>query len=272
MDKEKIVSCLVSLGFSRLEAEIYIVLLNGAKSGYQIAKKIDISRPSVYNALEHMYDKGVILQLHDGSSEYIAQPPEIIFKKLSEEYAENAMLAEKTLTEYAANRFEERLATLKGFKTIIARTKEMISSSKHEVFINTGISIPCLKEAINKAADLGVSVTVFSFYALDTDGINCNVFTHGREQIGECSRLMLSCDSREILVANKNNGSDEWIASVTNNPLMVDIITEHIHNDIYLLKLRNRFGSGIYDELRIGSEFEGLNRLKKPQDDFSREE
>lgn len=263
MDKEKIISCLISLGFSRLEAEIYIVLLDGTKSGYQIAKKINISRPSVYNALEHMYDKGIILQLHNGSAEYFAQPPEIIFKKLSEEYTQNAMLAEKTLTEYANNRFEERLATFKGFKTIIARAKEMILSSKHEVFINTGIDISCLKDAINKVAALGTHITVFSFYEIDIEDISCTLFTHGREQIGECSRLMLSCDIKEILVANKNNESDEWIASVTNNPLMVDIITEHIHNDIYLLKLRDRFGSGIYDELRIGSEFEGLNRVKK---------
>ena len=62
---------------------------------------------------------------------------------------------------------------------------------------------------------------------------------------------------------NQNNESCEWIASVTNNPLIVDIITEHIHNDIYLLKLRDRFGSEIYNELKIGSEFEGRDRIIK---------
>lgn len=263
MDKEKIVSCLVSLGFSRLEADIYIVLLDGARSGYQIAKKINISRPSVYNALEHMYDKGMILQLHDGSSEYIAQPPSVIFKRLREEYTENTHIAEKELTEYANDRFEERLATLKGFKNVITRAEEMILNSKQEVFINTGIGIAPIKDSINKAAENGTQVTVFSFYELDSDGVNCNVYSHGREQVGGCSRLMLSCDGREILVANKSNESGEWIASVTNNPLMVDIITEHIHNDIYLLKLRDRFGAEIYDELRIGSGFESLDRLKK---------
>lgn len=257
------ITCLVNLGFSRLEAEIYIVLLDSAGSGYQIAKKINISRPSVYNALEHMYDKGIILQLHDGSAEYIAQPPSIIFKRLREEYTENTLVAEKELTEYTNDRFEERLATLKGLKTIIARVQEMIANAKHEVFINTGIGIDLFKDAINKATENGICVTVFSFYAIDTNGISCDVFSHGRDQSGSCSRLMISCDGREILAANKSSGSSEWIASVTNNPLIVDIITEHIHNDIYLLKLRDRFGAGIYDELRIGSEFEKLDRLKK---------
>lgn len=263
MDKEKIISCLVSIGFSRLEADIYIVLLDGARSGYQIAKKINISRPSVYNALEHMYDKGMVLQLHDGSAEYIAQPPSVIFKRLREEYTENTHIAEKELTEYANDRFEERLATLKGFKNVITRAEEMISSAKHEVFINTGIGMAPLKNAVNRATENGTHVTVFSFYELDTDGINCNVFSHGRKQVDVRSRLMISCDGKEILVANKSGESGEWIASVTNNPLMVDVITEHIHNDIYLLKLRDRFGAGIYDELRIGSGFESLDRLKK---------
>ncbi len=263
MDKEKIISCLVSLGFSKLESEIYIVLLDGAKSGYNIAKKINISRPSVYNALEHMYDKGIVLQLHDGSSEYIAQHPSVIFKRLREEYTENTHIAEKELSEYANDRFEERLATLKGFKTIIARAEEMIINSKHDVFINTGIGIAPLKNAINAAAENSTCVTVFSFYELDAEDINCNIFSHGREQVDNCSRLMLSCDGREILVANKSSENGEWIASVTNNPLMVDIITEHIHNDIYLLRLRDRFGTEIYDKLRIGSRFESLDRLKK---------
>ena len=47
MDKEQIISTLINLNFSRLEAEIYITLLEGEMSGYQISKKIEIARPYV---------------------------------------------------------------------------------------------------------------------------------------------------------------------------------------------------------------------------------
>lgn len=40
MDKEQIISTLINLNFSRLEAEIYITLLGGEMSGYQISKKL----------------------------------------------------------------------------------------------------------------------------------------------------------------------------------------------------------------------------------------
>ena len=91
MDKEQIISTLINLNFSRLEAEIYITLLGGEMSGYQISKKIEIARPSVYAALEHMFEKGIVQKIQGNSSEYKAQPPQIIFKKLSKEFSENAI-------------------------------------------------------------------------------------------------------------------------------------------------------------------------------------
>ena len=58
---ETIRKSLEGLGFSALEVNIYLILLdNGTMSPYQIAKKVDISRSSIYNALEHMVDKGMV--------------------------------------------------------------------------------------------------------------------------------------------------------------------------------------------------------------------
>lgn len=261
MDKEKIISTLSNLGFSRLEAEIYITLLDGTMSGYQIAKKIEIARPSVYTALEHMYEKGIVQKVQDGGSEFTAQPPEIIFKKLSGEFAQNALFAEQALTKYAENRFESRLATIKGFKTILEYAKKLLVTAKNEVFINTDSDLSILKSDIEKATENGVSVTVFSFYATDID-LPCEVYSHNRPQKDTATRLMIACDETETLIANSNS-SGEWLASVTNNPLMVEIVTEHIHNDIYLLKLRNEYGPEVYENLRIGSDFESHNKISK---------
>lgn len=261
MDKEKIISTLSNLGFSRLEAEIYITLLDGTMSGYQIAKKIEISRPSVYAALEHMFEKGIVQKIQDNSSEFTAQPPEIIFKKLSEEFARNALSAEQALTEYAENRFENRLATIKGFKTILEYAKKLLTTAKNEVFINTDLDLSILQSDIKEASKNGVSVTVFSFYEVNQD-LPCKIYTHNRAIKDNATRLMIVCDETETLIANSNS-SDEWLASVTNNPLIIEIITEHIHNDIYLLKLKQEYGSEIYENLRIGSVFESHNKILK---------
>ena len=53
----KLQETLEHLNFSRLEAQIYMALIGSEPmSAYQLAKKIAIARPSIYNALEHMLD------------------------------------------------------------------------------------------------------------------------------------------------------------------------------------------------------------------------
>ena len=57
----KLQETLEHLNFSRLEAQIYMALIGSEPmSAYQLAKKIAIARPSIYNALEHMLDKGMV--------------------------------------------------------------------------------------------------------------------------------------------------------------------------------------------------------------------
>lgn len=47
-------------------------------SPYQIAKKVDISRPSIYNALGHMVNKGMVELVPEDTVMYIAQDLEIL--------------------------------------------------------------------------------------------------------------------------------------------------------------------------------------------------
>ena len=47
-------------------------------SPYQIAKKVDISRPSIYNALGHMVNKGMVELVPKDTVMYTAQDPEIL--------------------------------------------------------------------------------------------------------------------------------------------------------------------------------------------------
>ncbi|HEX3039829.1 MAG TPA: hypothetical protein VHP54_06000 [Caproiciproducens sp.] len=59
---------------------------------------------------------------------------------------------------------------------------------------------------------------------------------------------MLVTDMDATIVADRSPGKDNWFATVTNNTLMVSIIAEHIHNDIYLLKLKEKYGSNLIDD------------------------
>lgn len=164
---------LESLGFSSLEAKIYMALLAAGKmSAYQLAKKIDISRPSIYNAIEHMVGKGMIDYVPEKTPLYVAKEPSLLFCKLKQ-------------------------------------NMERSLDSSH---------MP--------------------------------------------SRFMMAEYESTSLVAGVSSRFDEWKGVVNNPPLNVSIICEHIHNDIYMLNWRNIYGKVLYEQNKIGSQFEANNTLK----------
>lgn len=247
---EDIIDCLCNLNFSKLEAQIYITLLREGKlSGYQIAKKINISRSSVYAALSHMYEKGIILLLSEDVQVYEAQKPDILFNRLKREFSENAATALTNLQSLYESRREDRFTNIKGFETIVANAKDIMLAAQKEVYINTDINLFIFKDEFKTLREKGVRIIVFTFAKLLHDGLDIEFFTHNDPICDEQmpSRIMLVADCDTTIVADRSKNKESWFGTVTNNALMVSIIAEHIHNDIYLLKLKQRYGSEFLD-------------------------
>lgn len=251
--------CLSALGFSELEQKIYLCLLcNGNMSAYQIAKKIDISRSSIYNCLEHMVSKGMAELIPNETAIYCAQKPDILIGKMKKEFLESAARADELLSGYAATQYGEAYANIKGLPTILMKAEDIVRNSQNEIYINTDMKLDFLETALTKVRKKGTRVIVYSFYNIG-DSQNYELYTHGREEKEEKTRLMVVADGEIALVAGID-GQGQWQGTVTGNKLFVKIMSEHIHNDIYLLKLRDMYGREMYDRIHIGTAYEGRNR------------
>lgn len=49
-----------------------------------------------------------------------------------------------------------------------------------------------------------------------------------------------------------------WRGTVADNKLMKNIIREHIHNNIYMLKIRDIYGKDIYEKIHIHTKQESI--------------
>ncbi|OPJ58561.1 TrmB family transcriptional regulator [Clostridium oryzae] len=246
-----ILECLCKLNFTSLEAKIYITLLErGKQSGYQIAKKINMSRPSVYAALNHMYEQGSVLLLSEDVQIYEAQNPVILFSQLKKQFSKNADFALSNLQHLYENKREERFTNLKGFDTIVANVKSLLQSAEKEVYMNTDFDLQLFSKEFKTLRERNVRIVIFSFSKLDHDGLDIEFYTHNDPICEEQrpSRIMLVADIDVTIVADKSQGKDNWFGTITNNALMVSIMAEHIHNDIYLLKLKQKYGKNIMDD------------------------
>lgn len=273
VNENEMVSGLEKLNFSRLEAQIYMALLDeGGLSGYQLAKKINISRPSIYNALDHMYEKGMISLVPDPSANYIAEKPAVLFQKLACEYTGNAQKVLKSLEEFERLEPEEKFANFKGFETAVFKTKDLLCGASQSVYMNMDFDPVSFQEEFQSLKERGVRVVLFSFFDLKQAGVE--FYSHRRKRGPDDfpSRLMLVVDGKKALVADFNRERNSWMGTTTNNRLMVSIITEHIHNDIYLLRLRQKFGEHLFDEgVYIHTGFENKCAVGQKSPDVGKE-
>lgn len=258
---------LEALQFSRLEAQIYLALL-GEKplSAYQLAKKIEISRPSIYNALDHMVQKGMVEVVPNETLLYTAQEPSVLLGKLREKLAYSMKEAARELEAYKESKYEERTVNFCGLDTAVFKVKELLKKAEREIYINTDMDLKDIDEELKALTQKGIRVVVFSFYRIEKGVEGVCYFSHEREKKEDFqpSRLMLAVDKEIALMAEKSTSEAEWKGMVSSHKMFVRMISEHIHNDIYLLKIRDKYGKEIYDDyLYIDTEFEQRAREKE---------
>lgn len=256
---EELITYLCNLHFTKLEAQIYITLLEGGElTGYQIAKKIHISRSSVYSVLDSMHERGILMLLQGEPLVYRAENPDTLIPKLKRQFSEDADVAQLKLKNIAKDSSQEQFFNLKGFDNVVAKARELLLLAKKEVYINTDFPLHLFEKEFKILNKRGVRIIVFSFANLNCSGLDIEFYSHYR---GECieghpTRMMLVTDMNVTLIADAYKDRPEFLGTVTQNSLMVSIIAEHIHNDIYLLRLKEK-KNFIFDEsITIGTMLE----------------
>lgn len=247
---ESIVSDLVRFGFTPTEAEVYAVLVKlGCANGSQIAKEMNISRSSVYQALNNLYKTGRIYLQQGNSAEYMPKEPEILIAALQKEYEQAAATLQKKLKSIAQPNEGLSFSNITGMENVYRRAAEMIEASDKELLFNTTRPLDRYDKELRDAHRRGVRIIVFSFDPIDMGTLPVEFYYKQIEE-DECEteRLQLVSDFSSCLIASHNLATDEAIGTFTRNPLQVAIVSEHIHHDIYFLKLTEKYGAEIFDD------------------------
>ena len=212
-------------------------------SAYQLAKKSQLHRPSIYNALEHMLDKG--WWSFSGSDSTVCRPePEVLLGRMQAEMTANLSLARQQLKEYETAKQPEVHFVFRGFESAMARAGEASGGCREEVYLNADFDLSCFAETFHRLKEKGVRIVAFSFYDLGLNREDVEFYTHGGMLTAhQPSRLMLVTDRQMTLTADWAFAN--W-AAVSNNGLMVKILSEHIQHDITLLQLQEKYGLEMY--------------------------
>ncbi|OCL27602.1 hypothetical protein U472_03350 [Orenia metallireducens] len=242
---DKLIEKLQKLDFTELEAKVYIALLQNPQSnGSQISKAIKASRSAVYSTLDILYKKGAIFLLPGKTKVYQAQKPEVLIDNITERYVKTANKVKEELAELEQITVGKEYWNIKGHENFILKTKELLLTAEDEVYINSNYDLNFFAEELKALTDKGVRILHFSFEKSQLKE-DIPIEFYRNSGIGDFEpsifkRMMLVVDYQKVLIASGKIGGS-FIGTFTENPLLVAIVAEHIHHDIYFLKLEEKY-------------------------------
>lgn len=250
---EKIIKQLMKFGFTKIEAMVYIELLKQKEeNGSKLAKELNLPRTSVYAALDVLCDRGAVFMLPAKVNKYKAENPNILFANLEKELSEASKFLKEKLKKFKNEETLDQYWNINSEESLILKTKEYLESAKKEIYINTNYPLNVFEKEIENIIKKGVRIILFSFgnYEVKNTKIEFYKKTQLNEKEAMKKRIMLVVDDKKVLVASGYLNGD-FVGTFTNNDLLVDIIAEHIHNDIYLLKLEDKHGNNWFKQMKL---------------------
>lgn len=147
------------------------------------------------------------------------------------------------------NKILNEITTLKRNDNMINKIKDLLFNAEKEVYINTNMDINLFEEEFNEASQKGVRVTVVACEKYKNHDIPIDkLYTYSNERNKNSSqKFMLVIDNIIALVAEENKTNDDISYTVTDDPLLVSVISKNIHNYIYILKLRDNIDFKLRD-------------------------
>lgn len=233
----KILANLEALGLSSSEAQVYIaVLQNPNVNGSQLTKQIDLPKPSVYLALDKLYQKGLINLIPSKTKQYIAQDVSIALEKLRSEFNYSLDTALHDLQHLQPQKPAAEFIHIDGYSNYLAHLRQMIKSANQEIYLHSNSDLNVLHDELVAANQRGVKVIVYSFGTPYDYDFSAEIFFDREKPVTSSAiRLLVVVDNQCCLVASGT--LDGLLAIYTENKIQVSLVAENIHNAIYWLKL-----------------------------------
>lgn len=235
---------LEKLGFSQNEAKVYTTLLkHGILNGYEIAKQSGVPRAMVYEVLNRMVGRGILLKLEGEPSYYKPLAYDKLIGQIRRENENNLNRAEEFLKKLAeGEENQDYVLNIVGFDKCIKKAVELIEAAVKEISLSIWSGdFKLLKTVLTGAIKRGVKVYLFTFEEIELEG--AIIFSY---RIGDAStlfpyrRISLIVDGSQCL-AGENSG-DKSIFIYTKNHAIVSLATDEIVLNIFWYKYIEKQG------------------------------
>lgn len=238
-----IVQQLKKLGFNEYEAKAYVSLVKlGPVTAYQVSKESGIPRARIYDVLTTLIEKGIVLKedIND-AARYSPLPVDIFLEKAKSDWQSTYSVINDSLKELetSAKEVDNRVITLKDYKTIISYCQTLINKAEERIIISMWDDMyMALEEHLAAAAKRAMvkGITIHVENPLTT--IEPHRITPFTETSSTEHWFILSIDSKEMIYGP--SFEERSTAFYTDDPVHIYLLEDYIWHDVLVNRLVRR--------------------------------
>ncbi len=182
--KPKLLEALEALGFSPIEAEVYVLLVQRpASSGYKVAQELGKAAAGVYKALDALALKGGVVVDDDGTKLWRAVPPDEMLGRLARQHEAQREAARRSLATLEPAASDERVYRLQSFDQVVQRFLQMVERATETIVVDLfPKSVRLVRESLERATERGLQVTAKLYTPCELD-VSYQVVTPDAERL-----------------------------------------------------------------------------------------
>ena len=132
----QIITTMKDYQFSEYETLVYIALLKKcSQTGYEVSKNSGVPRSKVYNTLNVLLKKGIVICSNTDPVLYMAQPVEKVVEKLKKKTHDDFDEIEKSLGAIQESEVTETLWNFTDYNQVVEKVNELIESSQKDLYV-----------------------------------------------------------------------------------------------------------------------------------------
>ncbi len=252
---EILADTLKPLGFSSYEAKAYgALVLSTPLSGYELAKLSGVPRSMVYETLGKLQAKGAVFALPEDPVRYVALAPGELLARVRREQAAQLEQAEQQLSQLRSPSIVELVHRLEGETRALEGAISLIEAAQSSLTLSLwAAQLEILEPHLRSARARGVRIRMMLFgerEPLELGSVYLHHFidSHIVENRLGAQLMVLSADSREVLVANLGPHTDGWAVRTRDRALIL-VAEEYVRHDVVLAALTAKVGKEVLQDL-----------------------
>jgi sugar-specific transcriptional regulator TrmB len=199
------IQSLLALGFTELEAEVYVFLLQESPAtGYRVAQAIGKPVANTYKAVESLHNKGALL-IDEGTNRLCrAVPAEELLAQLDRSFQRRRQEATKALGTLSGGADDDRIYQLRSREQVLERCHQMLARAQELAVLDVFPSpLEEIRPSVESAAARGIRVALRAYQPATVRGAELFVDPRGASVLkrwpGQWLNLVI--DGQEFMLA-----------------------------------------------------------------------